>query len=530
MNNAESAEAASGSEMSCTFRVGPGLALIRSPTFVLVDPRNGEFAETLWNLIDSGAGLNELIEKLLSIGLRSLGDFAMAQLEKDDLRLVLRGNVRASVLVSGGHRAEVEAGGVKTWAESIHHDIESFTLATRKIFRGSLPFRLDSGLVPADLICYGKESEGTLGLAGLNFTWLDDFEPPLVGGNESEVSTVTDPETNSGEMAGLGGRPAPRVDDPAAASSIPAPRVAAVESSPEGVMVEDPSSDHRPDEQQTEPENTYDALYGRTIAKSVLDAVVEISAVEADDPSSADSEDGEPGDVDALSTQPDAAETPSGSSIGPPDLIQGIPAGAQSSGSSDETILRKVSPEPLGDHDGRTITADQLAAFRDSSGGAIEPPVAAAGGPPIQSRVCQNGHSNPPHEQTCSHCGIGLVGPPSMIPRPSLGRMVFSSGHVIELDRPAIIGRNPKIEGSMTNEMPKLVRLDVGKGLSRSHAMVRLEGWQVLLEDLASSNGTFVTLPGRDARRLHTNEPVQLETGSVIDFGGEVTATLEGTK
>ena len=71
------------------------------------------------------------------------------------------------------------------------------------------------------------------------------------------------------------------------------------------------------------------------------------------------------------------------------------------------------------------------------------------------------------------------------------------------------------------------MRLDVGQGLSRTHAAVRLEGWQVLLDDLNSANGTIVQLPGREARRLHPGEPVLLEHGTTIDFGGEITCVVE---
>jgi len=60
MDDDELATTASGSDMSCTLCVGSWLAPIRSPTFVLVDPRNGKFAETLWNLIESGAGFDEM--------------------------------------------------------------------------------------------------------------------------------------------------------------------------------------------------------------------------------------------------------------------------------------------------------------------------------------------------------------------------------------------------------------------------------------------------------------------------------------
>jgi pSer/pThr/pTyr-binding forkhead associated (FHA) protein len=88
-----------------------------------------------------------------------------------------------------------------------------------------------------------------------------------------------------------------------------------------------------------------------------------------------------------------------------------------------------------------------------------------------------------------------------------------------------LIGRNPKLEGRMPSEMPQLLRLDVGQGLSRTHAIVRLEGWQVLIEDLNSANGTVVTSPGIAPRRLHAGEPVLLDHGATIDFGGELTGT-----
>jgi pSer/pThr/pTyr-binding forkhead associated (FHA) protein len=108
-----------------------------------------------------------------------------------------------------------------------------------------------------------------------------------------------------------------------------------------------------------------------------------------------------------------------------------------------------------------------------------------------------------------------------------MGRIVLSTGDVVDLTRPAVIGRNPKIEGRLTGELPQTLKLDVGQALSRSHTMIRLEGWQVLAEDLGSANGTFVTLPGRPPQRLHPGEPVLLEPGSVIDLGGEVTGTYD---
>jgi pSer/pThr/pTyr-binding forkhead associated (FHA) protein len=113
-----------------------------------------------------------------------------------------------------------------------------------------------------------------------------------------------------------------------------------------------------------------------------------------------------------------------------------------------------------------------------------------------------------------------------VIARPVLGVLRFTGGKTVSLDKPVLVGRNPKLEGRMPNEMPHLVKLDVGQGLSRTHAIVRLEGWQVLLEDLNSANGTVVALPGVAPRRLHAGEPSLLEFGATIDFGGEISATF----
>lgn len=50
------------------------------------------------------------------------------------------------------------------------------------------------------------------------------------------------------------------------------------------------------------------------------------------------------------------------------------------------------------------------------------------------------------------------------------------------------------------------------KRVSREHACVRRHGWRLLLEDLGSSNGTFL-----NGERLHT--PAQLRDGDQIKVG-----------
>jgi pSer/pThr/pTyr-binding forkhead associated (FHA) protein len=75
-----------------------------------------------------------------------------------------------------------------------------------------------------------------------------------------------------------------------------------------------------------------------------------------------------------------------------------------------------------------------------------------------------------------------------------------------------------------------VVKLPSADGyISRTHLKVTLDGWHVLVTDLKSTNGTLVTLPGRDPQQLRPGEPVPIQPGTVvtladgIDFRYEVT-------
>ncbi|RHA37598.1 FHA domain-containing protein, partial [Cellulomonas rhizosphaerae] len=63
--------------------------------------------------------------------------------------------------------------------------------------------------------------------------------------------------------------------------------------------------------------------------------------------------------------------------------------------------------------------------------------------------------------------------------------------------------------------------------ISRTHAEVRVENGQVLVTDLASTNGVHVTKQGEGARRLHPGEATVVEAGHVVDLGDGVTFTVE---
>ena len=63
--------------------------------------------------------------------------------------------------------------------------------------------------------------------------------------------------------------------------------------------------------------------------------------------------------------------------------------------------------------------------------------------------------------------------------------------------------------------------------ISRTHAQVRVDGEDVLVTDLNSTNGMFLIEPGLPPRRLRSGEPTPLRALAVVDLGDDVTFTLE---
>jgi pSer/pThr/pTyr-binding forkhead associated (FHA) protein len=108
------------------------------------------------------------------------------------------------------------------------------------------------------------------------------------------------------------------------------------------------------------------------------------------------------------------------------------------------------------------------------------------------------------------------------------GILAFSNGERINVDRSVLIGRNPKVAGAIEGGLPHIMKFEgPGQGLSRTHAEVRIEGGEMLLEDLQSTNGTEVQLPGQPRRRVRSGEPVVVVPGTLIDFGDELHCTVE---
>jgi len=151
----------------------------------------------------------------------------------------------------------------------------------------------------------------------------------------------------------------------------------------------------------------------------------------------------------------------------------------------------------------------------------------------ILARSCEQRHPNPPTASTCHTCGATLSGPARQVRKPAMGRMTVRDRGGIreyshELNRSVVLGRQPSASAVKEPNPPRLLQIDSPSGdISRSHLLVRLEGWHVQLVDLGATNGTMLLREGQAPRRLSKNQEVMLKSGDVADLGDGVSLRFE---
>ena len=124
---------------------------------------------------------------------------------------------------------------------------------------------------------------------------------------------------------------------------------------------------------------------------------------------------------------------------------------------------------------------------------------------------------------------------PSVPPTPinqssaSIGRVRLSTGQVVSLDRPVIIGRRPSSTRDGAADRPHLIVVESpNKDISRSHLQIRAEGDAALITDLQTTNGSTLLRGGAEPVRLQPGEPTPVGDGDVVDLGDGVTLVFEG--
>jgi hypothetical protein len=113
-----------------------------------------------------------------------------------------------------------------------------------------------------------------------------------------------------------------------------------------------------------------------------------------------------------------------------------------------------------------------------------------------------------------------------------VARLIFSSGEVVDVDRPVVVGRAPEQGRFGGDEGVRLVTVpSPHHEISSTHVEIRPgEGGDLgsaVVTDLGSTNGTVVVQPGQPADDLQPGIAVRLSPGATIDLGEGVTIQVE---
>jgi hypothetical protein len=214
----------SGEVGTRSFRPGPWFGIFGDRTTVLLPPSEKARVAALWELIDDGAGFDEVLDALIAGGLRELPGFVLVSERDGETKVVLRGAARAT-FVADGQTLELEGSSATTWVE------RSLPGVTRMVLRVA-----DEADGPAHTI-----AGGLVRLARVDEPSYSPHAPHLVDG---EASPVGDNAADEAEV-----EPA---DDGAGAEDAPADEMSSVV---EPTSLEEPAGEARSDGQGSDEDD-----------------------------------------------------------------------------------------------------------------------------------------------------------------------------------------------------------------------------------------------------------------------------------
>ncbi|MFD4639055.1 FHA domain-containing protein [Lentzea sp. NPDC058436] len=153
-------------------------------------------------------------------------------------------------------------------------------------------------------------------------------------------------------------------------------------------------------------------------------------------------------------------------------------------------------------------------------------PGSASGPQLVRAKKCPAGHLSSDYAVHCRVCEVPLPEQDAaMLPMPVLGLLRLSNGDTITLDRNVVMGRDPSGDRRGVNLVQ--VGRENDTEISRTHVEVRLEGWDVLVRDLGSMNGTSVARPGCPPQKLAAHIEEFLYPGTRVVLGDQFSFTFE---
>ncbi|MFD2797435.1 FHA domain-containing protein [Promicromonospora vindobonensis] len=591
-----------GQRTGIRYTTGKARVIVRGDAVVVL-PGEGTGADEadpaagLWaDLATPGAGVAEVLGTLTTSavgGLKGVPPFAVVVLtgagtgEPASAHVVARGDGLTVTIETGDESQTVSGAGVISWTERVVDGVTAVEVATGVSGFGSFADGLpvESGVVLAGVVRHQvvepaeRLAEPVPPLVESAFLVesapLVDLVPaqpvetpePASSTAEPAASLVDCVETQgatSGTPVATGGSAAETPVEPGFETAAPMGTVTMVPASEETIAPDEDNSgeasvasaEAEAAPEEAPDEDDYMHLWGATVAHGVEAAAVRPESIEEGEDEPAPPSGAIPAGPPPPPAPPvPAPALPDTADPGPDGMISGVPISGVPgwSGATPAAAHRAaaVGAEATAeaeaaddDHDGHTVMSSAIADLKAAASAPSAPKFsvpANPNAPRILAVTCENGHPNPTARENCRECGSALSAEAELAVRPSLGRMVVTSGaatagaagvrggQVVELDRPVIVGRRPRTNNTSADQMPRLVTVSSPQqDISRSHTEISLEDWHVLVTDLATTNGTTLLRPGQPPRRLHPNEKELVSDGDVVDLGDGVTLTFEG--
>lgn len=431
------------------------LAVAGPGRLVLVDAQGDDAAAAAFAAdLPGDASLALIVDRLAAGGLSNTPAFAAAVWDESGATVIVRG-LAAAVVTSDAGTETVLGSRATTWVEEHHADAVSVTLRSDQPNPSGVRLPLGSGAVwttsitatlDEDAVAVGAaptphERRPTRSSRSTPTAAEQLAAPPVVAATESAASgsTSTDQDAAPDDAEAV---PAGQPEQAQPLHVVPSV-------SDTQFFHDEDDSDETSPEPETPVDEGYDFLFGQTVLRPVGAAAVD-----------------EAGDAERAAAEQAASQQAAASAA-----VDSEPVADESS--------------DLGDHDGHTILAEDLAALRARR---------AAETPPARSAT------------------------PSATP---LTYLELPGGTRQSLASPVVLGRAPSVSQVPASVVPTLVTL-TGDDISRSHVRVAVEGGTVVVTDLHSRNGTQVVLPGQAPQSLRPGEPTPVIVGTVIDLGGGV--------
>ncbi|QIX25732.1 FHA domain-containing protein [Nocardioides sp. JQ2195] len=558
-----------------SYRPGGWYAIFGEHASVLLPESEKPRVAALWELVDSEAGFDELLDALIATGLRSLPGFVLVSTAEEPTRIVLRGSARAEVTLGNGERASVDGGAAATWVEKALSDVASLQLVLEDDGE-AVDFGIRGGLVRASRVDQppyaersGDASEGAAADAPAAVSSdagavpvADDERQPEspAGSDESPV----EPAESSAAGRDTAGEDSAPVGGAYAAPVVGAFSVGAVGGAHAAEQREDEQSSNVEQSSDVEPASYAEpAAYAEPEAEPVHAEPASYAEPEAESASYADEQEAE--SVHAAEGTEGAAfvdEQPTEAHAFPffndpePDAAQvepeadaqhgaeGTPGAPGGQGAAPSEPIWGQAPQ------GNVYTPPEAPSNPFAGAESAEPPMwtppeqqqapqwgapadtPAWGEQPDQGNIDHDGHTQAGNfnsgEFARQHPGIpGQPQAPSVTAQP-VAKLVFSNGETVDVDRAVLVGRAPEARRFTSTDQPRLVTVtSPNQEISSTHLEVRpgsgVDHGSAIVTDMGSTNGTVLTQPGFAPEDLQPGIAVQLLPGSVIDLGDGVT-------